>query len=173
VGGEAQGPVSQNCTSNPSNSLRVLELSRTSSNPCSPKNGLNNPSFRCCLSCLLKCRSRFHGFLVLHHLNKLVSHMFTKARWKGSPLFCFIGHDKEKLLDFVYPDRLHTHTHTRTHTHAHTHIHTRTHTHTHTHTQTHKHTRTHTHTQAHMHTHKHTHTHENIGSQPQKLDAIH
>jgi hypothetical protein len=28
VGGGAQGPVSQNCTSNPSNSSRVIELSR-------------------------------------------------------------------------------------------------------------------------------------------------
>jgi hypothetical protein len=43
VGGGAQGPVSQNCTSNPSNSSRVLELSRTLSNPCSPKSELNNP----------------------------------------------------------------------------------------------------------------------------------
>jgi hypothetical protein len=35
VGGGAQGPVSQNCTSNPLNDLRILELSRTKSNPCS------------------------------------------------------------------------------------------------------------------------------------------
>ena len=43
MGGGAQGPVSQNCTSNPSNSSSVLELSQTLSNPCSPKNELNNP----------------------------------------------------------------------------------------------------------------------------------
>ena len=33
----------QNCTSNCSNSLRVLELSQTSSNPCSQKIELDNP----------------------------------------------------------------------------------------------------------------------------------
>jgi len=37
VGEGAQGPVSQNYTSNPSNSSRALGLSRTVSNPCSPK----------------------------------------------------------------------------------------------------------------------------------------
>jgi hypothetical protein len=44
VRGGAQGPVSQNCTSNPSNSSRVLELSQTLTNPCSQKNELNNPA---------------------------------------------------------------------------------------------------------------------------------
>jgi len=37
VGGGAQGPVSQNFTSSPLSSLRVLELSRALSNPFSPK----------------------------------------------------------------------------------------------------------------------------------------
>jgi len=40
VGGGAQGPISQNCTSHPSNISRYLELSRTLSNPCSQKNEL-------------------------------------------------------------------------------------------------------------------------------------
>jgi len=44
VGGGAQGPVTQNCTSNPNNS-RVLKLSRTLLNPCSQKNELNNPAY--------------------------------------------------------------------------------------------------------------------------------
>jgi len=60
VGGGAQGSVSQNCTSNPLNSLTILDLSRTLSNPCSPKNELNNPGvYMCVYVCEYVCACFF------------------------------------------------------------------------------------------------------------------
>jgi len=45
---------SRNCTSNCSNSSRVLEFSRTLSNPCSQNIELNNPDYAYALSCCVR-----------------------------------------------------------------------------------------------------------------------
>jgi hypothetical protein len=89
----------QNCTSNCANSLRVLELSRTVSNPCSQKSELNNPDNHHCHVHSLRCK----GCAVVS------SH-------KDGQVWIWVGVCAAFSHLSTHPRAHNTHTHTHTHT---------------------------------------------------------